>query len=94
MDDSSMFQGMLDKAIKAHPNDFEGFDRSKNVQDQLQEMVGAAETASVSLEHFYKWMSGNRDISYQLSSWEQLWLSYVMCKKYNKVWNGEEWLSG
>jgi len=25
-------------------------------------------------------------------SWEQLWLAFVMKEKYNKVWNGDEWI--
>ena len=27
-----------------------------------------------------------------LPSFEQLWLAFVMKEKYNKVWNGEEWV--
>ena len=27
----------------------------------------------------------------QVKSWEQLWLDFVMYKKYNKKWIGEEW---
>jgi hypothetical protein len=25
-------------------------------------------------------------------SWEQLWLAFVMKEKYNKIWNGEDWV--
>ena len=28
------------------------------------------------------------------STWEQLWLAFVMKKKHNKVWNGERWTDG
>jgi len=28
------------------------------------------------------------------TSWEQLWLAFVMKEKYNKTWNGEEWKRG
>lgn len=38
MDNSKEFQLMLDKAIESESLAFEGFDRTKNVQDQLQEM--------------------------------------------------------
>ncbi|KKL08886.1 hypothetical protein LCGC14_2571330, partial [marine sediment metagenome] len=39
MDTSEKFAVMLNKAMKQHPNSFKNFDRRKNVQDQLQEMV-------------------------------------------------------
>ena len=32
------------------------------------------------------WMSEDQE-----KSWEQLWLKFVMYKKYNKKWTGEEW---
>lgn len=38
MDISGTFNLMLDTAIKLYLNEFLGFDRIKNVQDQLQEM--------------------------------------------------------
>jgi hypothetical protein len=27
------------------------------------------------------------------NSMEQMWLAYVMYKKHNKVWNGEDWIA-
>ena len=39
MDNSKEFQMMLNKAIISEPLIFADFDRTKNVQDQLQEMV-------------------------------------------------------
>jgi hypothetical protein len=29
---------------------------------------------------------------YDEASPEQLWLAFVMKEKYNKVWNGEDWV--
>ena len=28
----------------------------------------------------------------KLTSMEQLWLSYLMFQKYNKIWDGEDWV--
>ena len=39
MDNSKEFNLMLDKAITIEPLDFQDFDRTKNVQDQLQGMI-------------------------------------------------------
>ena len=30
----------------------------------------------------------------QFTSMEQLWLAFVMKEKYNKTWNGKDWVSG
>lgn len=101
MDNSKEFNLMLDRAIEAHPGDFEGFDRTKNVQDQLQEMVG------IGLEPFMKLVSWCMSISfgmknhpttdkpywYQSDSREQLELTFVMEEKYNEVWDGENWIN-
>ena len=43
MDTSATFALMLDKAIEAGPGVFVDFDRTKNVQDQLQEMASLYE---------------------------------------------------
>ena len=67
-------------------------------QDQLQEMLGAHKLEAMILlinqlagvvcsndqwiEKFYY---------RKCNSMEQLWLSFVMQKKFNKIWNGEEW---
>ena len=40
MDNSETFQLMLNKAISSEPSALRNFGRTKNVQDQLQEMVG------------------------------------------------------
>ena len=55
MDNSKEFNLMLDRAIEAHPEDFRGFDRTKNVQDQLQEMVNPYER-----EQNQEWHSQNK----------------------------------
>jgi hypothetical protein len=64
-------------------------------QDQLQEMVDRNDL----IVGFYKYATGN-DQNCELSlsradlsgSMEQLWLAFVMKTKYNKSWNGENWI--
>jgi hypothetical protein len=76
-------------------------------QDQLQEMVIgkgvlAGDWLDV-LEHFVMDEGGLFDLfdthridtTYNYTkSFEQLWLAFVMKKKYNKVWDGEDWVIG
>lgn len=33
-----------------------------------------------------------KEYAKQFSSMEQLWLAFVMKEKYNKIWDGEEWV--
>lgn len=64
-------------------------------QDQLQEMTGYAIAANAfAIADFLrkdgKWL--REDLDY-INSMEQLWLAFVMKEKYNKVWNGEDWVN-
>ena len=70
-------------------------------QDQLQEMVmrencsedikdGAFLTTCLMVDWYKE--SGFTQSGW-FSSMEQLWLAFVMKEKYNKVWNGSEWLT-
>ena len=71
-------------------------------QDQLQEMVGAFEPDSLTLQYnFMEWCipyfgakGGAIYLWYEDSktSMEQLWLAYVMKNLYSKQWNGEDWV--
>jgi len=67
-------------------------------QDQLQAMVNESRP-------YFLWMSldieansglapdmGWNDYWQSFTSMEQLWLVFVMKEKYNKVWNGEDWI--
>ena len=63
-------------------------------QDQLQEMVCGGwglQTICTRIEEFSKASDGGVSITID-GSMEQLWLAFVMKEKYNKIWNGEEWL--
>ena len=65
-------------------------------QDQLQEMVDVKDGRSFSdaLTDIYEdFMEGMKDYYYDSNSMEQLWLAFVMKEKFNKVWDGEEWIS-
>jgi hypothetical protein len=60
-------------------------------QDQLQEIY-SKDLYSL-LHDFDRWIEwGNQD-SMQCDSMEQLWLAFVMKEKYNKVWNGTDWIN-
>ena len=96
MDNSSVFQSMLDRAIQSKLSAFANFDRTKNVQDQLQNIVMSAR----------KWENHPSDLRTLLLSvcyciennftkgyysYEQAWLAYVMSELYSKRWNGKDW---
>ena len=71
-------------------------------QDQLQEMVGKYESCVISFFDYLKnntggWRDGSDgfadpDIYEKFTSMEQLWLAFVMKEKFNKTWNGKDWL--
>ena len=62
-------------------------------QSQLQAMIGYMGMKAI-MKKIYK-MYGSFEISNpELAdvSMEQLWLYFVMKEKYNKEWNGEDWV--
>lgn len=69
-------------------------------QDQLQEMlefpVGSFnDNFWDALADLYNWSfkgSWRKFEHYIPLSMEQLWLAFVMKEKYDKVWNGEDWI--
>ncbi len=64
-------------------------------QDQLQEMVFkdvGLQSICSAIEQFSKSEDGAGITIF--GTMEQLWLAFVMEKKYNKTWNGEEWKLG
>jgi hypothetical protein len=77
-------------------------------QDQLQEMLKSVEWfynennpsgMMDSLYYIYMCCSSSNEFNYteyvkQFKSFEQLWLSFVMNEKYNKIWdkNKQEWI--
>ena len=62
-------------------------------QDQLQEMFG--DTLYFLSLHFACFVDGlNGGSSLRpFTSYEQLWLAFVMKEKHSKTWNGQEWVS-
>ena len=63
-------------------------------QDQLQNMVIFPDHPYYQIGRFNVTIDEWCDKNYLASgaSMEQLWLAFVMKEKYNKVWNGEEWI--
>lgn len=104
MDTSETYVKMCEKAVEIQRewkptydyHDYSIIDHSKQTfdplfliwlprQDQLQEMVGCTAgswkiilSKLMDSEYFY--------------SLEQSWLAFVMKNKYNKTWNGEDWV--
>jgi hypothetical protein len=61
-------------------------------QDQLQEMIGG-NTQAQFIEFFQ--YTCNWDVEFfcrDSITFEQLWLSFVMKEKYNKTWDGVDWV--
>lgn len=60
-------------------------------QDQLQEIIiGKIDhwtTATTGLSNLAKFAE-----EIEFDSMEQLWLAFVMKDKYDKIWNGEDWV--
>ena len=62
-------------------------------QDQIQDMLGFGKYPYVELQQFYKTMCGGKCSNPpSLKSFEQLWLTFFMHKKHNKIWTGKAWL--
>ena len=65
-------------------------------QDQLQEMMFEESDKEVMPDAITKLLGYFNDYSLtvcpQFASMEQLWLAFVMKEKYNKIWNGEDWI--
>ena len=89
MDTTKVFVKMLDEAIKSEPLTFKDFDRTLNVQDQLQGMVGGqTELLSSSLLNLCSDMNadyGGMCYWWGFDSTEQLLLALVMKAKCNKM---------
>jgi hypothetical protein len=66
-------------------------------QDQLQDMLGPYPGNYVLFKRWteeLEFENGNPISKLQtFTSMEQLWLAFVMKDKYNKEWNGEDWVS-
>ena len=63
-------------------------------QDDLQKMVGKHWNELLyDFDKFIRWSESIEEYD-NISSMEQLWLAFVMKKKYNKVWANNEWRNG
>ena len=62
-------------------------------QDQLQDIVNYSIASLVySISDFISENGWLRDSIDYIRTMEQLWLAFVMKEKYNKIWNGKEWI--
>ena len=64
-------------------------------QDQLQEMFPKQDSFHLDVIFFRNMILkfGSDFLSHQADSWEQVWLILVMKEKFNKVWNGTDWVN-
>jgi hypothetical protein len=66
-------------------------------QAQLQRMFGYRNAIEL-LDGLYglvrEYTQEAIDYYEQFTTMEQLWLAFVMKEKYDKIWNGKEWLTG
>jgi len=100
MDNTKEFQLMLDRAVESEPLAFKDFDRTKNIQSQLQEMFDNTKYSTFrNYFFFHDWIEDNiLDGDYipkqKYNDWsmEQLWLAFVMWKNYDKVWVNHKWV--
>lgn len=63
-------------------------------QDQLQEMLndGEPDLPIGSVKLLCDWCRQHSDFAMDCTTREQLELGYLMSEKYNKTWNGEDWI--
>ena len=61
-------------------------------QDQLQEMVINFDRGHDNYGVLFGLMKFSADYNLRETSMEQLWLAFVMKKKFNKTWDGEKWI--
>ena len=66
-------------------------------QDELQDMINADSLSFLTHSFNMFWQKKvyagyHYSDDEQFDSIKQLWLAYVMYKKFNKVWDGTEWL--
>lgn len=96
LDTNQEFIKMLDKAIESFPLAFKDFDRTRNIQSQLQEML--SDDFIWQTETLKRWYAGELSNKFtnktrpMIFSMEQLWFTIVMHKKFNKTWNGNDWI--
>jgi len=63
-------------------------------QDQLQDMLKIEESRPWKLhEWFDSWWNAESGYMHRPSSLEIVWLSFVMHEKFNKKWDGKEWIA-
>ena len=63
-------------------------------QDQLQDMVTDKFSSREQIPCLQKILAYKVQCTKEdknPSTWEQLWLAFVMKEKYNKTWNNEDW---
>jgi hypothetical protein len=72
--------------------------RQDQLQEIIKELIGDLPNITYrvlySFNYFVSTHDENRDTPTSLDSFEQLWLAFVMAEKYQKVWDGSDWIKG
>lgn len=96
MGDSKEWENMLEDAIKQHPLEFQKFDKTKNLQDQIQEMLGDSPAFALAqdLGAWLNYTFGELVENVFDYSMEQLWLAFYMFENHQKIWDSkkETWI--
>jgi len=62
-------------------------------QDQLQDIAGCTRPNAPLYAQMLSVMGFWQTIHRQFTSYEQLWLAFVMKENFGKVWSGADWIS-
>ncbi|MCD6478252.1 MAG: hypothetical protein J7K87_04580 [Candidatus Aenigmarchaeota archaeon] len=81
-------------AVKLEPYDDRGTPLFR--QDQLQDMIFPGIPAFLIQNTFCKWCRENLRYAEEFTFMGELWLAFIMKKKYNKIWDDEKskWIEG
>jgi len=92
--DTLGFYLMLDRAVESEPEAFCGFDKTKNIQEQLQKiMLKSFVNTTRMLNAFWGYFHYSKDLLGfpNDAPINQLWLASLMHKCFHKVWVTEDW---
>ncbi len=65
-------------------------------QDQLQEIIFKDDDYLVQIHRIADFLDAchkHSNYHHKFRTWEQLWLAFVMKEKYQKTWDGEDWIN-
>ena len=70
-----------------------GSEKFKEMVRYYHEIVCIGQDTKVNLLRAVASFAAERSFVGCHQTMEQLWLAFVMCEKYNKIWDGEKWIA-